>query len=107
MALVGFSQNFGSAIFLTFAQVAFNKGLVAAIPFFAPEVDARDVIKAGATAFRGVVAETSIAGVILAYSRAVSHVFYLVAGTAVATFILCWGMGWKSVKKVEAVTPEV
>ena len=106
LSLIVFSQNLGGAIFLTLAQVTFNKGLIAAIPVFAPEVDVRNVIKAGATAFRSVVPEASVAGVILAYSRAVSHVFYLTAGSVVAMFVVCWGMGWKNLKKVDTVTPE-
>lgn len=88
------------------AQVVFNKGLISSIPVFAPEVQAKTVINLGATAFRDVVPETAIAGVIQAYNQAISHVFYLTTGAAVASFFVCWGMGWKSVKKVDAVTSE-
>lgn len=45
-------------------------------------------------------------GVLLAYDRAINRVFYLAAGSAAAGFAVCWGMGWKSVKKAKVVESE-
>ena len=106
MSLVVFSQNFGGALFLSFDQTTFSNGLNDALHKYAPEVDAGAVIHAGATGFRALVDKNSLDGVILAYNKAVSHVFYVAAGASVGAFIFCWGMGWKSIKKPKVVTPE-
>lgn len=106
MALVVFSQTFGGALFLSFAQTTFSNGLTGALHQFAPEVDAEAVIHAGATGFRDLVAGNSVHGVILAYNQAISHVFYVGVGAGVGAFICCWGMGWKSIKKPKVVAPE-
>jgi hypothetical protein len=102
-----FCQNFGAALFLSFAQTIFTTTLVHELPIFAPGVDAQSVINAGASSFRTVVPQALLPGVIHAYDRATSHVFYLATGAGVASFVLCWGMGWKSVKKAKVVKPEV
>jgi hypothetical protein len=57
------------------------------------------VIAAGATGFRGIVSEASLAGVLLAYSKSIGHIFYLVAALSVLQFFFAWGMGWKNVGK--------
>jgi hypothetical protein len=107
MSLVIFSQTFGGALFLSFAETVFTNGLVKALSTFAPEVNAEIVINAGATAVSSAVPQSSIAGVLLAYNQAISYVFYLATGAAVATFACCWGMSWKSVKKAKAMMLEV
>lgn len=99
MAILVFSQTFGGALFLSFAQTAFSNGLKDGLHRYAPEVDAGAVINAGATGFRALVGKSSLDGVILAYNQAVSHVFYLAAGCAVCAFVFCLGMGWKNIKK--------
>lgn len=106
MAIIVFCQNFGGALFLSFDQTTFSNGLSNALHHYAPEVDAEAVINAGATGFRALVGKNSVDGVILAYSQAVSHVFYLAVGCAVGAFVCCFGMGWKSIKKPKVVAPE-
>jgi hypothetical protein len=69
-------------------------------------VGAQVVIDAGATGIHSVVPESSLKGVILAYTESVNHVFYLAAGAAAVGFLCSWGMGWKSVKKAKVVAPE-
>ena len=106
MSTVVFFQTFGGALFLAFDQTIFSNGLAKGLHQYAPEVDAAAVIKAGATGYRAIIAESSVEGVLMAYSDAVSHVFYLATGTACGAFIFCWGMGWKSIKKAKKVAPE-
>lgn len=106
MSLIVFFQNLGSSLFLSFDQTAFSNGLINALPGFAPGIDVEAVIQAGASGYRAVVPPALLPGVIRAYSQAVSHVFYLATGAAVAAFFACWGMGWKSVKKPKVVAPE-
>ena len=106
MALVIFAQTFGGALLLTFAETDFTNGLTNAMKIFAPNVSAKTVIAAGASAVKDVIPKAELAGVLLAYNQAVQHAFYLATGAAAATLVFCWGMGWKSVKKAKVVKPE-
>ena len=106
MSLVVFSQTFGGALFLSFDETTFSNALTTYLHQYAPEVNAGAVITAGATGFRALVAKSSVEGVALAYNQAVSRVFYIGAGCGVASFIVSWGMGWKSIKKPKVVSPE-
>ncbi|GIK06569.1 hypothetical protein Aspvir_002219 [Aspergillus viridinutans] len=99
MAILTFSQTIGAAIFLAAAQVLFSHGLRRTIPQYAPTVDPETVIAAGATGFRSIVSEASLPGVLLAYSKSIGHVFYLLAALSVVQFFFAWGMGWKNVGK--------
>jgi len=104
MSALVFCQNFGAALFLSFAQTTFSSGLKDALPHFAPGVNATLVINAGATGLIDVVDPSSLKDVILAYNRAINHVFYLAVGAGVAVFCFGSGMGWKSVKKAKVPT---
>jgi hypothetical protein len=106
MSLFSFCQTFGGALFLTFAQTIFSHSLVDGLQKYAPTVDASAVIAAGASAIRQVVKPDEVEGVLEAYNLGINHNFYLAAGTAAATFVFCWGMGWHSIKKKKVVTPE-
>ena len=106
MAVLIFSQTFGSSLFLAFSQTAFTNSLKTALRTFAPDIDVTTLLVAGASALREVVPQGSLSGVLLAYNQALKHVFYITAGTAVATFVFYWGMGWKNVKKVKKAIPK-
>jgi hypothetical protein len=77
LAAVVFSQGFGPALFLSFAQTIFSNSLTDKLHDFAPEVDAQTVFNAGATGIRAVISAASLPGVIMAYNGAVNNVFYL------------------------------
>jgi hypothetical protein len=94
-----FSQTFGGAIFLSFADTIFTNSLKSELPQYAPSVNPEVVIAAGATAIRNVVAKNELAGVLVAYGKSVDRVFYLTAGAAVGCFCFAWGMGWKDIRK--------
>jgi hypothetical protein len=106
MSLAVFSQTFGGAMFLSFAQTIFSHGLVVGLKEYAPTVDAQTVVTTGATAIRNVIKAEEVAGVVEAYNLAINHNFYLGAGAAVAMFVCSWGMGWHSIKKKKVVAPE-
>lgn len=106
MAVLIFTQTFGGSLFLAFSQTAFTSSLGQALKTFAPDVDVRTLLIAGASTIREVVPQGSLNGVLLAYNQALNHVFYITAGAASASFVFCWGMGFKNVKKVKKVTPE-
>lgn len=109
MALLIFSQLFGGALFLSFAQTAFTNGLIKYVTIYAPGVSAETVIAAGAgaSAIQQAVPKAALKGVLEAYNTSINHVFYLAAASAAAMFIFCWGLGWKSIKKAKIVKPEV
>jgi hypothetical protein len=102
MALIIFCQNLGGTLFLSFAQTIFSNSLVNALHKFAAEINVTLITSSGATGFRDAIPESSVARVLLAYNEAVNNVFYLASGGAVAMILCCWGMGWKSVNKVQA-----
>jgi hypothetical protein len=106
MSLVMFSQAFGGAICLAFAETIFSNSLKSTLVQYAPSVNPGAVIAAGGTAIQNVVKETELAGVLLAYSRSVDRVFYLAAGAGVGWFCFAWGMGWKDVRKRPVVQGE-
>jgi hypothetical protein len=93
-------------LLLSLAQTTFTSTLESSIPRLAPGVDPQTVILAGAAGVRSAVPKEAIEGVLLAYNEGIRNVFYLAAGTAGAVFFVCWGMGWKSVKKAKTVSPE-
>ncbi|KAL4914509.1 major facilitator superfamily domain-containing protein [Aspergillus aurantiobrunneus] len=99
MAILTFSQTFGGTVFLAAGSVIFSEGLKSQIPVFAPGVDAAEVVAAGATGFRNVVAPGDLQGVLRAYARAVDWVFYLAVALCVVQFFSGFGMGWVDVRK--------
>lgn len=103
MSLAIFSQTFGGALFLSFAQTTFNSGLMEYVPAFAAGVNPQTVIDVGAYAVRQAVPKAALQGVLEAYNKSINHVFYLATGAGAATFVFCWGMGWKSIKKAKKV----
>jgi hypothetical protein len=107
MSLVMVCQSLGAALFLSFAQTIFSNSLAHELPIDAPGVNVEAVIKAGASTFRAVIPKAFLPGVLMAYDRATNDVFYLAAGAGVGAFVVCWGMGWKSVKKAKIEKPEV
>ena len=56
------------------------------------------VIAAGATAFRKVVPEAQLPGVLAAYSSAIGHVFYLGIGISAAAVVFGSFLGWKDIR---------
>jgi hypothetical protein len=75
IALVVFTQFFGSAIFIAFAQTTFTNSLGPALREFAPNVSAKFVIDTGATNLRDVIRAGELNGVLMAYNQALTHTF--------------------------------
>ncbi|KAE8153599.1 major facilitator superfamily domain-containing protein [Aspergillus avenaceus] len=103
-ALVMFSQTLAGALFLSFSDTIFTNSLSTLIPAYAPSVNPRTVIHAGATGFRSYVSEQQLAGVVLAYAKSVDRVFYLTTGTACACFFFSCFMGWKDIRPRKSVS---
>ncbi|KAI9639998.1 hypothetical protein NHQ30_011557 [Ciborinia camelliae] len=99
--LVIFFQYLGGALCLTFASTIFTSKLKSGLKFYAPTVDPRVVIEAGATAYRDVIPKDQVPNVVTAYNLAINHCFYLAAGLAAAVLVFVWGLGWKKIGKTE------
>ncbi|OHW98068.1 MFS multidrug transporter [Colletotrichum incanum] len=99
MATLIFLQTFGGAIFLTAAEVIFSEGLGNNLAKYAPAVDAKIILAAGGTGFRTVVPKAELPGVLMAYSKSINEVFYLLIGLGGVTFGMAWGMGWVDIRK--------
>ncbi len=102
MAILIFCQNFGAATFLTIAQTVFTNSLRDKIPQYAPGANVDAVLASGATAFRHVISQDKVAGVVKAYSVSIDHVFYLVCGASLGAFCFSWGLGWKDLRQKQA-----
>lgn len=98
MSLIMFSQTFGGALFLSFADTIFTNSLRSLVSKDAPGIDAQSVVNAGAYSFRQAVPKESIAGVLKAYAKSIDGVFYMCTALAVMCFVFSWGMGWKDIR---------
>jgi hypothetical protein len=75
VAVLIFCQYFGGALFLALGQTVLLARLGPALQSFAPNVRADEVINAGATNIRAVIPAAELAGVLLAYNRALTQTF--------------------------------
>jgi hypothetical protein len=123
-SLVIFCQYLGGAIFSSVGETIFISSLVESMSKYAPQVNVHQIIDAGAASARNSVTNADLAGVLLAYNQALSNVFvshcfpkacsslsanknrhanlpsqYLATAVAISSFVACWGMGWKGLKK--------
>jgi hypothetical protein len=97
-ALVFFFNSLGGAVSLAIAQNVFINGLTKNVPKYAPEVDPRVVIGAGATFVRQVVPAESLPGVLEAYTKAITGAFLISIVVGGVAFAASFGMEWRSVK---------
>jgi hypothetical protein len=74
-AFLMFSQVLSGALFISFGQTVFSNQLGPALKKYAPEIDAAELLRVGATNFRSVVSEESVARVVEAYNFALTKVF--------------------------------
>lgn len=99
MAFIIFAQSLGPAIVLVLCNVVFNSSLKSQLRKEAPSINASEIIQAGATGFRAIVRPNELVDVLVAYSRSINHVFYLVTAVASVCLIVLWGMGWHDLRK--------
>ncbi|KAI0514349.1 putative MFS multidrug transporter [Xylaria bambusicola] len=103
-----FAQNLLAAIFSVASNAIFTETLTQQVSVLAPSVSPRSALEAGggAEAVRALLPPGSpeLTGLLLAYSRSVNSVFYLLTAVAVVCFAASWGMGWVDIRKKK--TPE-
>lgn len=103
VAFLIFCQNFSGAIFVVVATVIFTQDLVSELAIRAPSVSSEAALAAGASAdaVRALVPAGSpeLDGLLLAYSLAISKVFYLLVALSLVGMVTGFGMGWVNIKK--------
>ncbi|KAH8646477.1 efflux pump [Tricladium varicosporioides] len=99
MAFMVFAQSLGPAIALSLYNVIFDTSLKTELARKAPNLNAKAIIDAGATAFYIIVQPEDRPSVLVAYAKSLNHVFYLVAAMAASCGIFFWGMGWYDIRK--------
>lgn len=98
-AVVVFAQTVGGSIMLLVAQNLFQNKLMANIIADAPSIDPTAVLAAGATGLRGAgLSDDVLAGVVQAYSDAVTTTLYVPTAMAAVAIFGAIAMEWKSVK---------
>ncbi|KAL9107727.1 MAG: hypothetical protein Q9227_007442 [Pyrenula ochraceoflavens] len=97
-AIAVFFNTLGGAISVSIAQNIFTNSLVKNIPKYAPGANAAKIIAAGATHVREVTPPRLLAGVLLAYDKAVTRTFILPIAVGGLAFLTCALFEWKTVK---------
>lgn len=104
-ATLMWAQTFGGSVMLGLGQTAFVNILRSALKSYAPELNPDDVIDAGATNFINQLKANGdlITGqqVVRAYNKAITHVFYISMGCAIAGLIATTGLGKTKVAQKE------
>ncbi|CAI6254181.1 unnamed protein product [Periconia digitata] len=97
-ALVMFFNSLGGAISLSIAQNVFINGLIREVPRYAPGLDPKVVVGAGATYIRLVVPPAFLEGVLVAYMKSISGAFVISIATGGIAVFVGFGMERLSVK---------
>lgn len=104
ISLIMFTGMIFGALFLSFSATIFTQSLRQLIPLQDPGVDAAAIIEAGATGFRKILDPSEIAGILVAYSKSIDRVFYMITALTALSFFFAFGLGWKDIR--EKKTPE-
>ncbi|KAI1336222.1 major facilitator superfamily domain-containing protein [Xylariaceae sp. FL0016] len=99
MAFIVWCQYLGPAVFLALFNLLFDASLVQQLHKLLPQVDAQDIIDAGATGFRDLVSPQDLPSALKAYSNSLDRTFYLQAGASVVACFAALGMGWIDIRK--------
>ncbi|KAI1357760.1 putative MFS multidrug transporter [Xylaria arbuscula] len=98
-----FAQNLLGAIFSVAGNSIFTQTLTQQVSVMAPSVSPEAALAAGggAEAVRALLPPSSpeLDGLLLAYSKSVNGVFYLLLAVAIVCFGAAWGMGWVDIRK--------
>lgn len=105
-ATVMFFQSLGGALFISVANSVFQNGLTSAIQSNVPDVDAQTIVRAGATALRGVLAQmgkiNELPAVVEAYMVGLRDAYRVSLALTCAAFVAALFLEWRSVKEKKA-----
>lgn len=94
-----FSQQLTGALLISFGDTIYTNSLSDLIPKYAPSVNPNAVSATGASSLGDSVPQSVVDGVELAYAKSVDRVYYLAAAFGAAAFFVCWGMGFKDIRR--------
>jgi MFS family permease len=97
--IVIFMQTMGGAIFISVAQNMFHNKLLHNLIKDVPQINAIDVLSAGATSLGRVVPKDLLPAVLEAYSSAITYSFYVAVALSALAILGALPMQWLSLKK--------
>lgn len=97
-SLIVLMQSLGGALFVAAGQTVFTNRLEYFAQQYAPQVDQKAVIEAGATRIRQVFTEETLGAIIRAFNSALTNCFWVSTATASAAILGAVFVEWKSVK---------
>jgi hypothetical protein len=98
-AIVIFTENLASAVFVSVAQNVFTNQLRANVAMFAPEVNADALLDGGATEIKAHIPSGRVYDAVLfAYNRALNQTFYVGLALSCCAILGAAAMEWVSVK---------
>jgi hypothetical protein len=103
MSMIMFSGMLGGALLLSFSATIFTQSLRKEIPIQDAGADAQAIIAAGATEFRRLLDPSELGGILVAYSKSIDRVFYLLAALTAVSFLLGFGLGFKDIREKKEV----
>ncbi|KAK6217649.1 hypothetical protein LQW54_003371 [Pestalotiopsis sp. IQ-011] len=105
MAFLTFVQNLMASVSNVVGNAIFTQTLTREISVLAPSASPEEALAAGgsAEAVRALLPPGSpeLEGMLLAYSKSIGAVFYLLVAVSVVCFAAGWGMGWVDTRKKE------
>lgn len=93
-----FFNSLGGAISISIAQNIFSNSLVKQLAIWAPQVDPRMIVAAGATHIREAVPASLLPSVLKAYNNALCDAYILAIACGGLAFLASLTFEWKSVK---------
>ncbi|KAJ5169234.1 uncharacterized protein N7482_004828 [Penicillium canariense] len=99
IAIITFAQSLSGALFISIAQNVFQNRLVENLSDYAPMVNPKAIIQAGAANLAQRIPEESLPSVLYAYNIAVTQTFYVSVATAALSFVGAVLVEWKSMRK--------
>ncbi|KAK4153327.1 putative HC-toxin efflux carrier [Chaetomidium leptoderma] len=94
LAVVNLFMNLGTAVAISVSQTIFHNYLPGLLTQHAPGVDAGSVLDAGATNIQGLVSPEQLPGLLVAYNKALTQMFYLPAACSALACLASIGLGW-------------
>ncbi|KAI9778732.1 MAG: hypothetical protein M1839_007963 [Geoglossum umbratile] len=105
-ACVMFFQSLGGALFISIGQTVFQNGLIRGTHQFAPDIDPKLLLNAGATMIRTVLERAGklneLQGAIEAYMVGLRDTYRVTIACCVVAFIAACFLEWRSVKEDES-----
>ncbi|KAL2167049.1 hypothetical protein VTG60DRAFT_1845 [Thermothelomyces hinnuleus] len=99
LAVVNLFMNLGTAISISISQTIFRNSLPGLLAKNAPGLEPLTVLDAGATNIRGLVTPAQLPGLLVAYNKALTHMFYLPAASSALACLTSTMLGWKRIEE--------